>query len=90
MHEWDSVDTDISFGPKDSKATAFKQPLFGYPFDEWQGNIVFVATDPGYEKGWNLSGIAAFPLAGAILSDNTRKCWPYSASLFQLFDPHSL
>jgi hypothetical protein len=93
MHEWDSIDTDISFGPKDPKASAFKQPLFGYPFDEWQGTIVFVATDPWYEKLWNLSGIAAFPLSGAILSDNTRKCWSYSASLFQLrllFDPHSL
>jgi hypothetical protein len=74
VNEWDSIETDISFGPKDPKASAFRQPQFGYPFDEWQGSIVFVATDPWYEANWNLTGIGVFPLSGAILSDNTGKC----------------
>jgi hypothetical protein len=55
---------------------------------------VFVATDAWYESFYNLTGIAAFPLAGAILSDNTRECCQYILPIFfhlrLLFVSHGL
>jgi hypothetical protein len=79
MNEWDSIPTDISFGPKDSEAGSSKQPLLGYPYDEWVGNITFVAIDPWYEtREFKANGTGIFPLAGATLSDNTR-AYTYSS-----------
>lgn len=72
-HKWDSFDTEISFGPGDPQGSTFKQPLFGYPFDEWEGNIVFVATDHYFESYTNITGVGVFPLAGAVLTENTRQ-----------------
>lgn len=72
-HPWDTVNTDISFGPKDENPTAFRQPLFGYPFDEWSGTVVFVATDPFYQSRLNISGLGVYPLSSAFLTENTRE-----------------
>jgi hypothetical protein len=43
-HPWDSVTTQIDFTQAISD-DAWAQPLFGYPFDFWTGQIVFAATD---------------------------------------------
>lgn len=71
-HSWDSVDTDIGLGPKDSSASPFKQPQFGYPFDEWSGQISFVAIDPIDTAYYGVNGTGVFQLAGAYLTDTTR------------------
>jgi hypothetical protein len=38
LHEWDSFETDISFGQAEDVSDILTQPLFAYPFD--QGSFV--------------------------------------------------
>jgi hypothetical protein len=61
------------FGPKDENPVALNQPLFGYPFDEWRGNIVFLSTDPWYRKRFGVQGLGVRPLYSASLTENTRE-----------------
>lgn len=72
-NDWDVVATEIGFGPLNPKGNAMIQPLFGYPFDEWQGRVSFVAIDPLWGKEiLKINGTGVFQLAGATLTDNTR------------------
>ncbi|KAG8751291.1 hypothetical protein FRC14_008007 [Serendipita sp. 396] len=70
QHPFDSVDTSIDF-QQAVEENPWKQPLFGYPFDEWAGSIVFAAVDKGLADMSNLSNSWALPLSGAVLSDST-------------------
>ncbi|KAG8817580.1 hypothetical protein FRC17_011167 [Serendipita sp. 399] len=70
MHPWDSFDTDIQFTQLYSK-NVWRQPMLGYPFDRWQGGIVFVANDIGWAKADNVTGGDVFELAGMQLADST-------------------
>jgi len=49
-----------------------RQPLFGYPFDRWTGEIVFVVnTIYGAKEWYNSSTSGVLRLSGAQLSDST-------------------
>ncbi|CAG7855032.1 SubName: Full=Uncharacterized protein {ECO:0000313/EMBL:CCA74385.1} [Serendipita indica DSM 11827] len=54
MHPFDSVDTNIDFNQA-KEEDAFAQPLFAYPFDVWQGSIVFAITDRVVSDRLNLT-----------------------------------
>ncbi|KAG8854969.1 hypothetical protein FRB91_002859 [Serendipita sp. 411] len=69
-HQWDSFDTEISFTQKYSK-NVWSQPMLGYPFDKWQGQIVFVANDIWWATTDNVTNGDVFPLAGIQLADST-------------------
>ncbi|KAG8814323.1 hypothetical protein FRC17_001198 [Serendipita sp. 399] len=70
QHTWDSVDTQIDFSQA-VENNSWTQPLFGYPFDVWAGQIVFATTDRVASEIANLSNSFAFGLDGAVLSDST-------------------
>jgi hypothetical protein len=72
-HPWDSVTTEIDFTQAISD-DAWNQPLFGYPFDRWTGQIVFAATDreTAVQAGLNNSVIVS--LSDVVLSDSTCEC----------------
>ncbi|CAG7855206.1 SubName: Full=Uncharacterized protein {ECO:0000313/EMBL:CCA75632.1} [Serendipita indica DSM 11827] len=70
MHPWDSVDTSIDFNQA-KEEVPYAQPLFGYPFDIWQGSIVFAITDRRFSDSLNLTNTGILHLQGAILSDST-------------------
>ncbi|CCA77444.1 hypothetical protein PIIN_11421, partial [Serendipita indica DSM 11827] len=70
MHPWDGVDTDIDF-TQAKEEDPFAQPLFAYPFDVWQGSIVFALTDRRFSRTVNLTNSGVTSLYGAILSDST-------------------
>ncbi|KAG8826798.1 hypothetical protein FRC17_008101 [Serendipita sp. 399] len=70
QHTWDSVDTQIDFSQA-VENNSWTQPLFGYPFDVWAGQIVFATTDRAGSEIANLSNTFAFGLDGAVLSDST-------------------
>lgn len=44
-HKWDSVDTDIDMAAREG-AEIWTQPLFGYPWDVWTGEIVLTTVSP--------------------------------------------
>ncbi|KAG8749978.1 hypothetical protein FRC14_000910 [Serendipita sp. 396] len=69
-HIWDSFETDITFTQKLSK-NAWRQPLLGYPFDQWEGKIAFVANDLWLANETNHTRGAVFPLSGIQLTDST-------------------
>ncbi|KAG8832307.1 hypothetical protein FRC20_007928, partial [Serendipita sp. 405] len=69
-HTWDSFETDITFTQKLSK-NAWRQPLLGYPFDQWEGKIVFVANDREIGNISNHTRGAVFGLSRVRLTDST-------------------
>ncbi|CAG7855027.1 SubName: Full=Uncharacterized protein {ECO:0000313/EMBL:CCA74385.1} [Serendipita indica DSM 11827] len=70
MHPFDSVDTNIDFNQA-KEEDAFAQPLFAYPFDVWQGSIVFAITDRVVSDRLNLTNNHILNPGGAILRDST-------------------
>ncbi|CAG7852074.1 SubName: Full=Uncharacterized protein {ECO:0000313/EMBL:CCA74901.1} [Serendipita indica DSM 11827] len=70
MHPFDSVDTNIDFNQA-REEDPYAQPLFAYPFDIWQGSIVFALTDRVAAEAVNLTNTGILNLHGAILSDST-------------------
>ncbi|KAG8860698.1 hypothetical protein FRC20_011572 [Serendipita sp. 405] len=70
MHPWDSFDTDITFTQRYQK-NAWAQPLLGYPLDQWQGQIVFVASNLYWSKIYKTNGSAIMDIAGVQLADST-------------------
>ena len=86
-HFWDDVTTEIDFEQAKSD-DAWKQPLFGYPFDQWTGDIVFAATnrDDAVDAGLNNSFIVE--LSDAVLSDSTCE-YQYSPHLSVLIISNS-
>ncbi|KIM32286.1 hypothetical protein M408DRAFT_216321 [Serendipita vermifera MAFF 305830] len=77
-HPWDSVTTSIDFTQAVAE-NAWEQPLFGYPFDTWAGQIVFAMTDrdSAQETGLNNSFIVS--ITDAVLADSTFN-WRITAS----------
>ncbi|KAG8840419.1 hypothetical protein FRB91_006112 [Serendipita sp. 411] len=69
VHTWDSFDTDIAFAQKVPK-NAWLQPLLGYPLDQWEGKIVFVANDRGFGNYTNHTNGAVFGLSAIQLKDS--------------------
>ncbi|KAG8811526.1 hypothetical protein FRC17_002411 [Serendipita sp. 399] len=69
-HSWDSFDTDITFTQKRAK-DAWRQPLLGYPFDQWHGEIVFVANNVIVADFFNITAGGVMEIAGIQLADST-------------------
>ncbi|CCA73126.1 hypothetical protein PIIN_07080 [Serendipita indica DSM 11827] len=78
MYPFDSVDTYIDF-TQVKEEDAYAQPLFGYPFDVWQGSIVFALTDRNFSEFLNLTNTGVLSLHGALLGDSTLN-WCIRAS----------
>ncbi|KAG8793449.1 hypothetical protein FRC17_008450, partial [Serendipita sp. 399] len=70
MHTWDSFETDITFAQRFQK-NAWFQPLLGYPFDQWEGKITFVAKDLLIANLTTTTAAGAFGLSGVRLADST-------------------
>ncbi|KAG8834166.1 hypothetical protein FRC17_009426 [Serendipita sp. 399] len=70
MHPWDSFDTEITFTQR-VPGNAWLQPLLGYPFDRWEGSIVFVANDVSFANFTNTTHGGVFGLSGIRLVDST-------------------
>ncbi|KAG8817827.1 hypothetical protein FRC19_011125 [Serendipita sp. 401] len=91
MHPWDSFDTDITFTQRYSK-NPWVQPLLGYPFDQWDGGIVFVANNVTLSKFFNLNGTGVIEINGIELTDyalNWKFEYDYQNSCGRL-DPNTL
>ncbi|KAG8840847.1 hypothetical protein FRB91_001764 [Serendipita sp. 411] len=70
-HMWDSFDTEITFTQRYT-GNAWRQPLLGYPFDQWEGKIVFVANDRFISDLFTPpDSTAVFGLSGIVLADST-------------------
>ncbi|KAG8750498.1 hypothetical protein FRC14_000449 [Serendipita sp. 396] len=76
MHPWDGFDTDITFTQKHPK-NVWLQPQLGYPFDQWHGEIVFVANNPGLAEMFNSKGSGVMEIGGIQLTDSTLN-WRFS------------
>ncbi|KAG8776563.1 hypothetical protein FRB91_000797 [Serendipita sp. 411] len=68
MHPWDGFDTDIAFTQKERKS--WRQPLFGYPFDLWHGEVVLVANNVTQSNRFNVNGTGVTEIAGIDLTDH--------------------
>ncbi|KIM32283.1 hypothetical protein M408DRAFT_326900 [Serendipita vermifera MAFF 305830] len=77
-HPWDSVTTSIDFTQAVAE-NAWEQPLFGYPFDTWVGQIVFAMTDRDFAKQAGLNNSFIIGIADAVLADSTFN-WRITAS----------
>ncbi|KAG8835232.1 hypothetical protein FRC20_007309, partial [Serendipita sp. 405] len=69
-HSWDSFETDITFTQRRPK-NAWLQPSLGYPLDQWQGQIVFLANNRWASNLFNKTGGAIMDVAGVQLADST-------------------
>ncbi|KIM32358.1 hypothetical protein M408DRAFT_326953, partial [Serendipita vermifera MAFF 305830] len=69
-HSWDSVTTSIDFTQAVAE-NAWEQPLFGYPFDTWIGQIVFALTDRDFAVQAGLNNSVIVAISDAILADST-------------------
>ncbi|KIM32282.1 hypothetical protein M408DRAFT_326899 [Serendipita vermifera MAFF 305830] len=69
-HPWDSVTTNIDFTQAVAE-NAWEQPLFGYPFDTWMGQIVFALTDRDFSQATGLNGSFIVGITDAVLADST-------------------
>ncbi|KAG8838807.1 hypothetical protein FRB91_007394, partial [Serendipita sp. 411] len=69
-HPWDSFETDITFTQRRPK-NAWLQPSLGYPLDQWQGQIVFLANNRWASNLFNKTGGAIMDVAGVQLADST-------------------
>ncbi|KAG8846429.1 hypothetical protein FRB91_000824 [Serendipita sp. 411] len=76
VHSWDSFDTDIQFTQRYAR-NAWLQPLLGYPFDQWHGEIVFVANNVFVSKFFNLNSSGVMEIGGIQLADSTLN-WRFS------------
>jgi hypothetical protein len=56
-----------------SQDNAWKQPLFAYPFDQWQGSINLAATDRLGAEEVGLPNTMVVELVDATLGDSTRE-----------------
>ncbi|KAG8763942.1 hypothetical protein FRC15_007821 [Serendipita sp. 397] len=88
MHPWDSFDTDITFTQRYQK-NAWVQPLLGYPLDQWQGQIVFVANNIWWSKLYKTNGSAVMDVAGVQLADSTLN-WRFDYSYKDICDPSEI
>jgi len=69
VHDWDSVSTDITMTQVQSDS-AWRHPLFGYPWDQWEGSIVLVASDRTRARATNQSNAYVVELYGSLLADS--------------------
>ena len=56
-----------------SQDSAWKQPEFAYPFDQWSGSIVLAATDRLTAEEVGLSNAIVVELSDVSLTDSTRE-----------------
>jgi hypothetical protein len=79
---WDTFSTSIALSRKDQKKNrivnehrkdVWQRPYFGYPWDEWEGSIVFVANN--YSRGLDQGRPNSYvlPTKDAILVDSACK-----------------
>ncbi|KAI5828393.1 hypothetical protein K523DRAFT_373676 [Schizophyllum commune Tattone D] len=55
LREWDSFDTDIDLTDVEG-ASVWRQPMRGYPFDQWTGSIVIASCTYQNNVGYSISG----------------------------------
>jgi hypothetical protein len=73
-HTWDRFSTDIlirenTTGP----ANPWREPMFGYPWDIWEGSMVFTANDLTKATTENLPNSYVVPIVNAALVTGTCK-----------------
>ncbi|KAG8846428.1 hypothetical protein FRB91_000823 [Serendipita sp. 411] len=68
MHPWDGFDTDIMFTQKEGRG-GWRQPLLGYPFDEWHGEVVLVANNVTLSNRFNVNGTGVIEIADIGITD---------------------
>ena len=56
-----------------SQDSAWKQPEFAYPFDQWSGSIVLAATDRLSAEEAGLSNAMVVELSDVSLTDSARE-----------------
>jgi hypothetical protein len=54
-----------------SQDNALRQPLFGYPFDQWAGSIILAATDRLDAEAIGLENGMVVQLSDVVLGDST-------------------
>ncbi|KAL1667295.1 hypothetical protein GGF50DRAFT_86791 [Schizophyllum commune] len=70
LREWDSFDTDIDLTDVEG-ASVWRQPMRGYPFDQWTGSIVIASNNVGYSiSGFNNTYHYALSFDGISLEDS--------------------
>lgn len=80
LHPWDSFDTDIDM-TQAVENDVWKQPMFGYPWDNWSGSIVMVATVAEMDRALEANGTGVFGLGAVTMEDSllnwkiTPKSW---------------
>jgi hypothetical protein len=72
LHSWDGFSTEIVFDQKESD-DPWRQPMFGYPWDQWEGSITFVANNFTRALAENRPGSYVVPIFGSRLVDSTRE-----------------
>jgi hypothetical protein len=74
-HTWDSFSTDIFIRENTTGVpNPWREPMFGYPWDIWEGYLVFTANDLAIATKENLPNSYVVPIINATLVTGTCKC----------------
>ncbi|PVG03742.1 hypothetical protein CPB86DRAFT_694370 [Serendipita vermifera] len=69
LHPWDNFNTDIDLGQAKAQSP-WRQPLFGFPFDRWSGNLILVANFRDLARQYNLTNSFGLPIYSVWIVDS--------------------